>query len=85
MNVVSEETPKVSPYLAAGSPNRCFLPSCHKSFVQSCFHGRDGHYYCSEECAELGARLDMSHVEELRTKLSAHMPTPKQKLLGSRQ
>jgi hypothetical protein len=73
---------KVSKYLAAGSPQGCFLPSCHKAFEHECFRGKDDHFYCSPACAEIGGKLDMSHVEELRPKVHTHLPTPKQKLLG---
>ena len=47
----AEQRTKQSPYVAAGSPTRCFLPSCGKVFEGSCYHADDGHYYCSEPCA----------------------------------
>ncbi len=56
----SEEPEELSPYIAAGSPKSCFLPSCGKPFDGSCFHGDDGHYYCSELCANEG--VDPAHV-----------------------
>jgi hypothetical protein len=79
---VMTEGPKVSRYLAAGAPQTCFLPPCHKAFEHECFRGKDGHFYCSAACAEIGGKLDMSHVEELRPKLPATLPTPRQKLLS---
>jgi hypothetical protein len=79
--VTTENENKVSRYVAAGAPSKCFLPLCWKPFESKCFHARDGHYYCSEECAEKGSKLDLSRVEELRPK-PTHLPTPKQKLLG---
>ena len=48
------EARKESPYLAAGAPRHCFLPSCQKPFESSCFHGDDGRYYCSKLCANEG-------------------------------
>jgi hypothetical protein len=39
--VVHEEPPKQSPYLKAGAPTHCFLPSCEKPFEHSCFRGND--------------------------------------------
>ena len=67
---------KPSRYLAAGSPVSCFLPSCHKPFEQSCVRGKDGHFYCSAACTEIGGNLDLSHVEELRPAA----PAPREKL-----
>ena len=55
-------------YLAAGSPTRCFLPSCRKPFRDTCVHGEDGHFYCSHECAQDGAKIDLSLVEPLRAR-----------------
>ena len=57
---------KQSPYLMAGSPTRCFLPSCRKLFESTCFHGDDGHYYCSEVCASEGFEADLAVVEPIR-------------------
>ena len=55
-------------YLAAGPPQSCFLPSCRKQFTDACFRGADGHFYCSSECADDGAKIDLSRVEELKRK-----------------
>jgi hypothetical protein len=63
---MTEATQKVSQYLAAGSPLRCFLPSCQKPFDGKCIHGNDGHSYCSHICAGSGDKIDLSHVELLR-------------------
>ena len=75
--MTEEQCPNLSRYEIAGSPRQCFLPACHKEFVNTCFHGNDGHYYCSKDCADLGGKIDMTHVEELRPKIT--VPTlPKQ-------
>ncbi len=58
--------PKRSPYLEAGSPLSCFLPSCRKAFQGTCFHANDGHFYCSGSCADEGEKMDLTHVEDLR-------------------
>ena len=65
MEVVSAPE-KESPYQAAGSPTRCFLPSCRKPFESTCFHGDDGHYYCSQSCAHEGFDADLAVVEPIR-------------------
>jgi hypothetical protein len=52
----ANEQPKPSRYLAAGSPICCFLHSCRKPFLGTCIHANDGHFYCSHECAEGGAK-----------------------------
>ena len=70
MKVITDG-PKASPYLTAGSPLSCFLPSCRKPFLGKCVHANDGHFYCSGSCADEGAKLDFSHVEELRPKAVA--------------
>ena len=57
-----------SRYLEAGSPIFCFLPSCRKPFLGTCIHAEDGHFYCSHECAEEGAKIDLTHVEPLRAR-----------------
>lgn len=81
MKVMTEEkAPKVSKYVAAGSPRQCFLPTCRKAFAAECVRSEDGHYYCSEECAETGAQVDMTRVEELRPKPPAVPTTPRQSL-----
>jgi hypothetical protein len=51
--------------IQAGSPLSCFLPSCRKPCIGRCVHANDGHFYCSEGCAEEGARMDMAHIEQL--------------------
>jgi len=60
------EQPKLSRYLQAGSPIRCFLPSCQNTFRGTCIRGNDGHFYCSHQCAEVAAKTDLTHVEQLR-------------------
>jgi|tagenome__1003787_1003787.scaffolds.fasta_scaffold16305969_1 hypothetical protein len=70
----------MSRWLGAGAPTKCFLPLCWKPFESKCIHGKDGHYYCSAECAKNASKLDLTRVEELRP--SAIPITPKQKLLG---
>ena len=75
---------KPSRYLAAGSPTACFLPSCHKPFEQSCFRGKDGHSHCSAACTEIGGKLDLTHVEELRP-IAAPTPSPQQKLMAGKR
>ena len=45
---------KVSPYLEAGAPTRCFLPRCRRAFDGAAIHGEDGRYYCSTNCADTG-------------------------------
>ena len=59
-----------SQYIAAGSPIRCILPSCQKPFDGSCTHGNDGHFYCSQECADAGNKIDLSQVELLPMRAS---------------
>ena len=86
VKMTEQSTPiKPSRYLAAGSPQICFLPSCRKPFEQSCVRGKDGHFYCSPACAEIGGKLDLSQVEELRPKSVPNIPSPQQKLsMGKR-
>ena len=85
MKVTTDQPEKQSRYLAAGSPPACFLPSCRKVFEETCVRGKGGHFYCSPPCAEIGGKIDMSHVEELRPKqLPATPTTPKQKFSGGR-
>ena len=57
---------KTSRYVEAGSPICCFLPSCRKQFLGACTRGEDGHFYCSRECADDGAKIDLSRVEMLK-------------------
>jgi len=59
---------KRSRYQEAGSPICCFLPSCRKPFLGTCIHANDGHFYCSHACAEEGEKIDLSHVEHLRSR-----------------
>jgi hypothetical protein len=63
---MTEATAKVSRYLTAGAPLRCFLPSCQTPFDGWCVHGSDGHFYCSQLCADNAGKIDLSHVELLR-------------------
>jgi len=77
---MATDGPKVSRYLAAGSPQGCFLPSCRAKFSQTCVRGTDGHFYCSPACAEIGGKLDLSHVENLQPKAASPLPSPRQKL-----
>src|SRR5690349_15244413 len=65
------EQPKLSRYLQAGSPISCFLPSCRKPFLGTCVRGSDGHFYCSNECADEGDKVDLSRVEQLQVKAKA--------------
>jgi hypothetical protein len=57
-----------SPYLNAGAPTCCFLPSCHKTFSGSCVRGLDSHFYCSQECTDQARSLDMDHVQQIPLK-----------------
>jgi len=57
-----------SRYLEAGSPICCFLPSCRNPFRGTCIHANDGRFYCSHDCAEEGAKIDLSQVETLKRK-----------------
>ena len=61
-------TEKRSAYLDAGSPLACFLPSCRKPFEATCVRGKDGHFYCSHECADQGEKSDLSRVETFKQK-----------------
>jgi hypothetical protein len=58
----------MSRFLEAGSPICCFLPGCRKPFSNHCIRGGGGHFYCSHECADEAAKVDMSHVEPLRAR-----------------
>ena len=64
----AEEARMTSPYLQAGSPICCFLPSFRKPFRGTCVHANDGHFYCSAACADEGETIDLTHVEPLRTR-----------------
>jgi hypothetical protein len=55
-------------YEAAGFPTSGFLPGCGKPFANTCVHGIDGRYYCSQECADAARKIDLSHVEKLKFK-----------------
>ena len=68
---VAADQPKHSHYMQAGSPIRCFLPSCQKTFLGTCVHSNDGHFYCSHECADEGNKVDLSHVQTLRPRKKA--------------
>lgn len=52
------EPKETSLYAEAGSPPRCFLPSCQKPFESTCYRGDDNRYYCSELCANEGFDAD---------------------------
>lgn len=54
---------KQSKYLEAGSPIFCRLPSCQHRLLVRATHGSDGHYYCTQRCADEGRNLDLSNVE----------------------
>ena len=58
---------KESAYLKAGAPKNCFLLNCRKPFNGAAIHGRDGGYYCSENCVESG-RAGVALIEYLRPK-----------------
>ena len=63
---MTEALHKISLYLTAGAPLRCFLPSCQKAFDGRCIHASDGRFYCSQVCANSGEKIDLSHVELLQ-------------------
>ena len=67
----TDQQPKTSRYLAAGSPLRCFLPSCQKPFLGTCVHGCDDHFYCCRECADEGEAASLTKVEQLRPRKKA--------------
>jgi hypothetical protein len=79
MKITSEQQNKQSRYVSAGSPQNCFLPSCRAKFEGTCVRGHDGHFYCSASCADIGNKIDLSRVEELRSKMPA-LPPPQQKI-----
>ena len=51
---MTSEPKKKSRYAEAGSPTRCYLPSCKKPFESTCYRGDDDQFYCSESCAHEG-------------------------------
>jgi len=55
--MMSEPTRK-SRYVEAGSPMRCFQPSCKNLFDGKCYRGDDDRYYCSELCVNEGFNAD---------------------------
>jgi len=58
---------KLSRYLQAGSPIWCFLATCQKPFLGTCIHANDGHFYCSQACAEDSERVRPSaKVEQFK-------------------
>jgi hypothetical protein len=63
---IETQNPRKSAYLHAGAPTHCFLPSCRKRFDNTCCHGRDGHYYCSQDCTDVARELGLAQVQELR-------------------
>jgi hypothetical protein len=87
MKVMTEQPQKQSRFVIAGSPRHCFLPSCRKLFEHACHRGEDGHYYCSQRCADEARNVDLTKVEELRPKLPSSanrpaLPSPREKLRG---
>lgn len=54
---------KRSKYLDAGSPPCCFLPSCKQTFLEKCTRGSNGHFYCSQECADAGREQEFTNVK----------------------
>jgi hypothetical protein len=83
MEAKTNQPEKRSRYIAAGSPQECFLPSCRKSFQDSCVRGKNEGFYCSQACAEIGGSLDRALAEE--PSMKSVMPTPRQKLLAGRR
>lgn len=79
MKIMTEQPNKQSRYVSAGCPQNCFLPSCRAKFEGTCVRGHNGHFYCSASCADIGSKIDLSRVEELRSKMPA-LPSPKQKI-----
>ena len=67
----STMTEKQSRYPQAGSPLRCFLPSCPKPFLGACTRGNDGHFYCSGECTDQGQKMNLSRVEQMPQRKNA--------------
>ena len=67
----TNEQPKISRYLEAGSPISCFLPSCRKPFLGTCVHADDDRFYCSHECAEEGQKSGLTNVERLNPRKKA--------------
>jgi hypothetical protein len=66
---IATEGPKLSRYQQAGSPIRCYLPSCQKPFLGSCIHANDGHFYCSHGCADEGMKsAPTAKIEPFRRK-----------------
>jgi hypothetical protein len=68
MKVATDNTKKTSPYLSAGAPTKCFLPSCRQRFDDRAVHGQDGQYYCSEACCNEARESGLSQVQELPRK-----------------
>ena len=73
---MTEALNKISLYLTAGAPLRCFLPSCQKAFDGRCIHGSDGRFYCSQVCADSGEKIDLSHVELLQKRTNREAAPP---------
>lgn len=53
---------KRSRYVDEGAPIVCFLPSCQHRFLGRCIRGSDGHYYCTQDCADQGRKPVSSKV-----------------------
>jgi hypothetical protein len=67
----TEPTPtpsKVSLYVEASSPSRCFMPAYGMLFADKCFRGDDDRYYCSAVCAKAAEGVDLEHVEPFNAK-----------------
>jgi hypothetical protein len=54
---------KRSKYVEAGSPVFCLLPSCNQPFLDRCTRGSDGHFYCSQGCADEGRTVNLKEVK----------------------
>jgi hypothetical protein len=55
----NEHPARPSRYLRAGAPTRCQNRKCKRPFADRCHRGHDERYYCSEECAQVGAGVDL--------------------------
>jgi hypothetical protein len=40
--------------------------SCRRPFLGKCVRANDGHFYCSNECADEGDKIDLTHVAPLK-------------------
>jgi len=66
VRIETDNTQRTSRYLDAGAPKHCFMPSCRTTFRDTCVRGEDGHYYCSQMCADQARELGLAQVLELR-------------------